>query len=366
MRRFNSLGFSPNSLLRNFLIRRHFQAPVSVKSAFDRQVSSGTDSSYSTFRRALLHRVPGGTNSSYSTFRRALLHRGDFYNCSYDEKHAELPTIRMLEMKRFIHATGCCYSPKRDYYEILGVSKDASRDEIKKAFHALAKKYHPDANKNSPSAKRKFQEIRDAYEVCICLMQLTFCTCVMPLAYSSFEERYRSSQDVKYSANDAEGFRYASSPQFSGSFHKIFSEIFENEAENFASDIQVELSLSFSEAATGCTKHLSFDASVPCDSCDGLGYPLNAKARICPACDGIGKVTIPPFTATCSTCKGSGRIIKEYCRACRGSGVAEGVKEVKATIPAGVETGDTIRVPKAGNAGRRGTQPGSLHIKLKA
>ncbi|KAE9458891.1 hypothetical protein C3L33_09218, partial [Rhododendron williamsianum] len=162
----------------------------------------------------------------------------------YDEKHAELPTIRMLEMKRFIHATGCCYSPKRDYYEILGVSKDASRDEIKKAFHALAKKYHPDANKNSPSAKRKFQEIRDAYE-----------------------ERYRSSQDVKYTANDAEGFQYASSPQFSGSFHKIFSEIFENEAENFASDIQVELSLSFSEAATGCTKHLSFDASVPCDSC---------------------------------------------------------------------------------------------------
>ncbi|KAF7138565.1 hypothetical protein RHSIM_Rhsim07G0208600 [Rhododendron simsii] len=283
----------------------------------------------------------------------------DFYNCSYDEKHAELPTIRMLEMKRFIHATGYCYSPKRDYYEILGVSKDASRDEIKKAFHALAKKYHPDANKNSPSAKRKFHEIRDAYE--------TLQDADMRAQYDRVKTLFSlSSQDVKYTANDAEGFRYASSPQFSGSFHKIFSEIFENEAENFASDIQVELSLSFSEAAKGCTKHLSFDASVPCDSCDGLGYPLNAKARICPACDGIGKVTIPPFTATCSTCKGSGRIIKEYCRACRGSGVAEGVKEVKATIPAGVETGDTIRVPKAGNAGRRGTQPGSLHIKLKA
>ncbi|GFS43981.1 DNAJ heat shock family protein [Actinidia rufa] len=237
---------------------------------------------------------------------------------------------------------GCCYYPRRDCYEILGVSKDASRDEIKKAFHELAKKYHPDANKNNPSAKRKFQEIRDAYE-----------------------ERYWSSEDVKYGANDAGGFRYAHRTHFSDSFHKIFSEIFENEAENFATDIQVELSLSFAEAARGCTKHLSFDASVPCDSCNGLGHPLNAKATICPACEGNGRVTIPPFTAMCGTCKGSGRIIKEYCKACRGLGVVEGVKDVKVTIPAGVDSGDTIRVPKAGNSRRRGAQPGSLHIKLK-
>lgn len=336
MRRFNSLGLSPKSLLRNFLFGRHFQSPVGIKSVLDRGDL-------------------GGIDLSHPTFRRTLVHRRDLYNCSFEEKHAEFSTIRMLQMKRFIHATGCRYYPKRDYYETLGVSEDASRDEIKKAFHALAKKYHPDANKNSPSAKRKFQEIREAYE--------TLQDAERRAQYD--RERYRSSEDVKYAANDAEGFRYASSHQFSGSFHKIFTEIFENEAENFASDIQVELSLSFSEAAKGCTKHLSFDATVPCDSCDGLGYPLNAKARICPACDGIGRVTIPPFTATCSTCKGSGRVIKEYCQACRGSGVVEGVKEVKATIPAGVDTGDTIRVPKAGNSGGRGTQPGSLHIKLK-
>ncbi|KAF5942636.1 hypothetical protein HYC85_020278 [Camellia sinensis] len=169
-----SLRVCPQSLLRNRLFRWHFLSPVSIKSPFDQ----------------------GDLNGIASTFQRALLHR-----------------------------RRCCYYPEQDYYEILGVSKDASRDEIKKAFHALAKKYHPDANKNNPSAKRKFQEIRNAYE-----------------------ERYRSSEDVKYSANDAEGFRYAYRTHFSDSFHKIFSE--------------VELSLSFAEAAKGCTKHLSFDASM--------------------------------------------------------------------------------------------------------
>ncbi|XP_028072490.1 chaperone protein dnaJ 1, mitochondrial isoform X2 [Camellia sinensis] len=333
MGRFNPLGFAPNSLLRNRLFRWHFLSPVSIKSPFDQ----------------------GDLKGIVSTFQRALLHRRNFYNCSFFEKHADFTTTRMLQMKRFIHATGCCYYPEQDYYEILGVSKDASRDEIKKAFHALAKKYHPDANKNNPSAKRKFQEIRNAYE--------TLQDSEKRVQYD--RERYRSSEDVKYSANDAEGFRYAYRTHFSDSFHKIFSEIFENEAENFAADIQVELSLSFAEAAKGCTKHLSFDASVPCDSCNGLGHPLNTKAKICPTCEGFGRVTIPPFSATCGTCKGSGRVIKENCRACSGSGMVEGVKEVKVTIPAGVDSGDTIRVPKAGNAGRQGTQPGSLHIKLK-
>ncbi|KAL0361779.1 UNVERIFIED_CONTAM: Chaperone protein dnaJ 1, mitochondrial [Sesamum radiatum] len=135
---------------------------------------------------------------------------------------------------------------ERDYYEILGISKNASRDEIKKAFHALAKKYHPDSNKNSPSAKRKFQEIRDAYE----------------MRMSSGR-----AENAEYSSRDWDQFRYAHRANFSDSFHKIFSEIFENESENLAADIEVELSLTFSEAAKGCTKQLSFEADVPCDSC---------------------------------------------------------------------------------------------------
>nr|POF06148.1 chaperone protein dnaj 1, mitochondrial [Quercus suber] len=97
---------------------------------------------------------------------------------------------------------------------------------------------------------------------------------------------------------------------------------------------------------------------------DGCGYPPDAKTKVCPTCGGTGSVTIPPFTSRCGSCKGSGRIIKEHCMSCRGSGTVEGVKEIKVTIPAGVDSGDTIRVPGAGNGGR-GSQCGNLFIKLK-
>ncbi|KAJ4701405.1 putative Chaperone protein DNAj [Melia azedarach] len=290
------------------------------------------------------------------TLHQSLFHERALHSCSsVIGKPPEIATNGIFLAKRRIHATGPCYSIQRDYYEILGVPENAGQDEIKKAFHALAKKYHPDANKNNPSAKRKFQEIRDAYE--------TLRDSEKRAQYD--RKRSRGSEKGEYSANDAEGFRYAYQTHFSDSFHKIFSEIFEDETDHFAPDIQVELLLSFSEAAKGCTKHVSFDAFVPCDSCHGCGYPLDAKATICPTCRGIGRVTIPPFTSTCSTCKGSGRIIKEYCMSCRGSGVVDGIKEVQVTIPAGVDSGDTIRVPEAGNAGGRGRQPGNLFIKLK-
>lgn len=262
----------------------------------------------------------------------------------------------MLLSRRFVHATGAYQSPERSYYEILGVSKDATHDEIKKAFHALAKKYHPDANKNNPSAKRQFQEIREAYE-----------TLKDPEKKTRYDETStaRASRRTEDSNTDWNRFKHAHGPQFSDSFHKIFSEIFENETDNLSGDIHVELVLSFSEAAKGCTKHLSFDADVPCDSCHGRGHPLDAKAIMCPTCRGIGRVTIPPFTTTCSTCKGAGRIIKEYCTNCGGSGVYKGVRDVRVTIPAGVDVGDSIRVPKAGNSGGWESTSGDLLINLK-
>ncbi|XP_010540444.1 PREDICTED: chaperone protein dnaJ 1, mitochondrial isoform X2 [Tarenaya hassleriana] len=276
--------------------------------------------------------------------------------CNYITwKSSEVAGFQKPFSQRYIHASGRSCFAAGDYYEILGVSPGATRDEIKKSFHELAKKYHPDANRNNPSAKRKFQEIREAYET---------------LGDSRKREeydklRYQSSDDVKYDGADTESFRRAYQTHFSDSFHKIFSEIFEEETEKFASDIRVELVLSFSEATKGCTKQLSFDAYVLCDSCDGRGHTLNAAMGVCPTCRGVGRVTIPPFTATCHTCKGSGRVVKEYCMSCRGSGVVESTKEVNVVIPGGVDSGDTIRVPGAGNAGGRTTQPGNLYIRLK-
>lgn len=329
MSRASSFGFVPKYLLRNWLSRQR-----------------------------IIH----------SSFEQAFFYEQNFHNYGLLWKNSDCIISGIPALKRSIHATGCCYYPERNYYELLGVPKGATREEIKKAFHLLAKKYHPDANKNNPSAKRKFQEIRDAYETLHdsekrSRYDQTLHNTGKRAQYD--QNQYRSSEDVKYAGGSAGGFRYAYRADFSDSFHKIFSEIFENEAEDLATDVQVELSLSFDEAAKGCTKHLSFDANVPCDYCEGLGSPLNAKFRVCPVCEGSGRVTVPPFTTTCSTCRGSGKIIKDHCVACKGLGIVEGVKEVKVTIPAGVDSGDTIRVPKAGNAGRRAAQTGTLHIKLK-
>ncbi|XP_042017959.1 chaperone protein dnaJ 1, mitochondrial isoform X3 [Salvia splendens] len=299
-------------------------------------------------------------------FQRALIyspcrwnHSPAAYQFGYRECLAGFALKEMLFSRRFIHATGACRSEARDYYEILGVSGDATVDEIKKAFRALAKKYHPDANKNNPSAKRKFQEIREAYET---LKDPDKKTHYDRLRQSSKTNGTRSSDNFNTGSSR---FRHAHGAQFSDSFHKIFSEIFETETENVGGDIQVELVLTFSEAAQGCTKHFSFDADVPCDSCGGRGHPLDAQTITCPTCRGIGRVTIPPFTTTCSTCKGAGRIIKEYCTACGGSGACKGVRDARVTIPAGVDAGDTVRVARAGNSGAWGSTSGDLIIKIK-
>lgn len=330
MGRVRWLAFSPKSTLQKFLSRQ----TISEKSSICKGVLRGS--------------VP--------QFQQALFHSPNGHSYSYIEEHACLAPSGPLQTKRFIHATVASHSTPRNYYEILGISKEASQDEIKKAFHALAKKYHPDANKSNPSAKRKFQEIRDAYEA---LQDPE-----KKAQYDRMSQHSRT-KDSQYAYGDADSFRYAHRTQFSDSFHKIFSEIFNNGAESFAADIQVELTLTFSEAVKGCTKHFSFDADVPCDSCHGRGHPLNAKPNPCPSCQGSGRVTIPPFSATCGTCKGFGQIIKDYCRACGGSGVVEGVKDVKVTVPAGVDSGDVIRVPNAGNTGGRGMHPGNLIIKLQ-
>lgn len=205
-----------------------------------------------------------------------------------------LSTLRawMLSSNQNFHATGVLCAMGSDCYEILGIAKDATQNDIKKAFHALAKKYHPDINKNNPTAKRKFQEIRDAYE-----------TLRDPEKRALYD---MGAEKLRYAADDAKGFQdtyedYAADQSarfhrgredpFSDTFYKIFSEVFENESEGFAPDIEVKLDLTFSEAAKGCTKHVSFRAQVVCDSCSGRGHPKHVKPSKCPNCNGTGRVS---------------------------------------------------------------------------
>lgn len=296
-----------------------------------------------------------GAESSLLVLVRRFVHGRSFGSGSrcFDRRLSHC-VILSVYRSRFFHATGAAYSSKRDYYQVLGVSQNASHDEIKKAYLELVKKYHPDTNRNNPAAKRKFQEIRDAYE--------TLQDSEKRAEYDMRLNLGSENVDYNFSGGDPlRGYRM----HFSGSFHKIFSEIFEEETEKIAADIQVELPLSFVEAAKGCTKHLSIDSDVPCSSCNARGHTLDARTETCPTCRGVGRVTIPPFSSRCSACKGLGRRVIEFCDACKGLGVAKAVKDVTLTVPAGVGSGDTIRVPQAGNAGRQGVQPGNLYIKIK-
>ncbi|XP_020576182.1 chaperone protein dnaJ 1, mitochondrial isoform X3 [Phalaenopsis equestris] len=334
MGRFSALGFLPRSLL--------LQAASGQLVPHATRLSQG----HATERRdGFLPFLKLLSNSSTSLNGRAQFLRG--------------PDVFFKAAKTFpirsFHFTGSSNAMERDYYEILGVSNNASPEDIKKAFHNLAKKYHPDANKNNPAAKRKFQEIREAYET----LRDSDKKAQYDMGFSS------GAESISYDSEDTAKYNRTKNDPFSSTFYKVFSEVFESERETYAADIQVELNLSFDEAAKGCTKQISLKAQVPCDSCIGRGHPINAKVLTCPTCRGTGKVIVFPFTSTCGSCKGFGRIIKDLCMICKGSGVVDGVRSVNVTIPSGVDSGDTIKVPKAGSQGGRGVRPGDLLIRLQ-
>uniref|UniRef100_K3XWU4 CR-type domain-containing protein n=1 Tax=Setaria italica TaxID=4555 RepID=K3XWU4_SETIT len=255
-------------------------------------------------------------------------------------------------LSRSFHATGHRCSIDKDYYKILGVPKDASQDDIKKAFHSLAKKYHPDTNKGNTATKRMFQEIRDAYELFSRGSRGDF--------DGSYHDTFSGSNHDPFTE-----FHRQNDGHFSSKFYKIFSEVFGQDTDMRANDIKVELNLSFNEAANGCIKKVSFSAKNVCDSCGGRGHLANAKRYVCLSCNGLGRVTNYPFTSTCGVCRGVGKVIKDYCLTCKGSGVVDGMKHVEVNLPAGIDSGDTIHVREAGDSGGLGTEHGSLYITIQ-
>ncbi|KAG6593323.1 Chaperone protein dnaJ GFA2, mitochondrial, partial [Cucurbita argyrosperma subsp. sororia] len=240
---------------------------------------------------------------------------------------------------KLIHGTARMSA--RDYYDTLGVNKNATASEIKKAYYGLAKKLHPDTNKDDPDAEKKFQEVSKAYEV----------------GHEAF------SQQDHHGGFPGEGF-----DPFSGMFRGFdFSNIFR---QNFGGeDIKVTLEISFMEAVQGCRKNVAFNAAVPCDTCGGSGVPPGTRPETCRRCKGSGMTYMQtgPFRmqATCSQCGGSGKIVSNFCKSCNGERVVRRLKTVKVDVMAGIDDNETMKVFRSGGTDPDGNQPGDLYVTIK-
>ncbi len=253
-----------------------------------------------------------------------------------------------------------------DYYEILGVSRDADKEEVKRAYRRLARKYHPDVNKE-PGAEDRFKEINRAYEV---------------LSEPETRERYNRYGEAGVSGAGAAGFPDMGDMGFADIFESFFSGFAGGMGQQTATrrrggpvrgdDLRLDLKLEFREAIFGGEKEIRIPHLENCNVCGGIGAKPGTRARTCSTCSGTGQVrraTRTPFgsftqVSVCPTCNGEGQVIEEKCEACGGNGRKQETKKLKITIPAGVDNGTRLRVSKEGDAGQRGGPSGDLYVYL--
>ncbi len=277
---------------------------------------------------------------------------------------------------------------KKDYYQILGVKKDAKADEIKKSYRKLARRFHPDVNPNDKSAEEKFKEIQEAYDV---LSDDKKRQVFDRFGYYADNLDVNSPYGASYGAGSTGGAANTANYDFSGfnfepggsgggsSFRDIFSDLFSGGASGSktarepepprampkkGADIEIPLALSFEESVTGLTTNITVNRSEQCSRCQGAGDTGGAIVT-CPTCKGTGQVQRQGgrlnFAQTCPDCEGTGRR-REPCSQCNGKGVTPKTEQVKVRIPAGVDTGSRVRIPKKGQGGRLGAEPGDLFI----
>ncbi len=260
---------------------------------------------------------------------------------------------------------------KRDYYEVLGVEKGASLDDIKKGYRKLAIKYHPDRNPGDKDAEAKFKEATEAYEVLSDDKK-------RPI----YDQYGFAGLEGMGGAGASSGYSHAFtdfSDLFGGGFSDIFENLFgggghsrgfnshSNESGQGAS-LRYDLEIDFKDAVYGTKVDVRFSHEVACSSCGGSGCAPGGTKKTCPTCNGMGQVgrSAGFFTVqqTCSTCNGTGKTIDKPCKLCRGTGVEQKSSRVTLTIPAGVDEGKRIVIPHQGNAGKNGGPSGDLIVVL--
>ena len=253
---------------------------------------------------------------------------------------------------------------KRDYYEVLGLSKGASADEIKKGYRSKAKELHPDRNTSDPSAESKFKEANEAYDV--------------------LKDPERKAAYDRFGHAAFEGGMGGGGGQRQGDFSSAFSDVFDDLFGDFmgggqrgggrsrasrGSDLRYNLEISLEDAYSGLQKSINVPTSVQCSPCNGSGAAGGSEPSTCPTCSGMGKVRASQgfFTVerTCPSCSGMGQVISNPCSSCGGQGRSNKDRSLSVNVPAGVETGTRIRLSSEGEAGLRGGPAGDLYIFIE-
>jgi len=253
---------------------------------------------------------------------------------------------------------------KRDYYEVLGVSRSATDQELKTSYRRLAHQYHPDKNQSDPEAEEKFKEAAEAYAV---------------LSSSDQRQRYDRFGHAGVSSGAASGAWGA--PGFGG-IEDILGDLFgfgdvfgaggrpgsRRSASQRGADLRYDLEITLEQAAVGMTAQLRIPKLETCDTCKGVGAAAGTKPETCRTCQGAGQVRFQQgffsVSRTCSTCRGIGQVISSPCEACRGAGRVENEKSIEVRIPAGVETGSRLRLQAEGESGAYGGPPGDLYVVI--
>jgi molecular chaperone DnaJ len=256
---------------------------------------------------------------------------------------------------------------KRDYYEVLGVSRNADAEEIKKAYRKLAIKFHPDKNPGDKAAEESFKELSHAYEILSDPQQRS---AYDQYGHAAFDPRARRGAGGAGGFHDPfEIFREV----FGGGGSSIFDEFFgggraDPTQPQRGNDLRYDLEITFEEAAAGCEKEIQVTKPERCDVCQGSGVEAGSKTRTCNTCQGRGQVItsrgIFSIAQTCPQCQGAGRVVEKPCKSCRGVGRRDHTSKIKLRIPAGVDTGSRLRSAGNGEAGLRGGPPGDLYVML--